>query len=578
MMALSKRNDEPERASRPYDKGRDGFVLGEGAGVLVLESAEHAAARGARIYAEVAGSGHHLRRAPHRPARPGRGRRHPRDADRARGRRRSTPADIVHVNAHATSTPQGDVAEAKAIRAALGDDADHVAVSATKSMTGHLLGAAGAVESHRHRAGAARPHRAADDQPRGPRRRGRPRRRQRRAARAARRRHRGAQQLVRLRRPQRRPRCSGASRDDRRAQDRRAAVDDASRRSPSTRATRASGWPRCFDAGSFTAITRRGRQRHARRRSAASTARPRRRSAPTRPSRAAPWATAGCKVILAAYERALADGCPVVGLWHSGGARLREGVAVAARGRRGLRDHDPRLRADPADLRRARRGRRRCGVRPGAHRHRHPRPGGPRLRHRSRRRALGHRRGRRHAAPRRPRAARPPRPASCTSSPTPSADALDAARALSRRCSATRARVGDGRGRRPRRAAARLAPSAPTTCTRSSTALLDDGHRRRAAPAVGAQHHHDARPARRPHRRRHRQQPAAARRLPRLGVGGEGRALRADVRRVRRAARRAGRRARLPARRRPGVGRRRTPRRQAAARVRRVRRAAGDAW
>ncbi|MGZ4710794.1 MAG: beta-ketoacyl-ACP synthase II [Acidimicrobiales bacterium] len=146
MMALSKRNDEPERASRPYDKGRDGFVFGEGAGMLVLESAEHAAARGARVYATVAGSGitsdaHHIAQ----PDPEGRG--------AVRAIRFAIddacvqPSDIVHVNAHATSTPQGDVAEAAAIRAALGDASAHAAVSATKSMTGHLLGAAGAIES-----------------------------------------------------------------------------------------------------------------------------------------------------------------------------------------------------------------------------------------------------------------------------------------------------------------------------------------------------------------------------------------------------------------------------------------------
>ncbi len=146
MMALSKRNDEPARASRPYDKGRDGFVFGEGAGMLVLESAEHAAARGARVYATVAGAGitsdaHHIAQ----PDPEGRG------AIRAIGFALDDagvqPSDIVHVNAHATSTPQGDIAEAAAIRAALGDAADRAAVSATKSMTGHLLGAAGAIES-----------------------------------------------------------------------------------------------------------------------------------------------------------------------------------------------------------------------------------------------------------------------------------------------------------------------------------------------------------------------------------------------------------------------------------------------
>ena len=146
MMALSKRNDEPQRASRPYDKGRDGFVFGEGSAVLVLESEEHARSRGAQVYAEVSGigissDGHHIAQ----PDPEGHGviramRFALEDADAA-------PGDIVHLNAHATSTPQGDVAEAAAIRVVLGDATDRVAVSATKSMTGHLLGAAGALES-----------------------------------------------------------------------------------------------------------------------------------------------------------------------------------------------------------------------------------------------------------------------------------------------------------------------------------------------------------------------------------------------------------------------------------------------
>lgn len=143
MRAMSTRNDEPDRASRPFDKGRDGFVLGEGAGILILESAEHAAARGARVYAEIAGAGitsdgYHIT-APD-PSGSGAARAITlalRDAG-------LTPADVVHVNAHATSTPTGDVAEAAAIRAAL---SDHVLVSAPKSMLGHLLGAAGAVET-----------------------------------------------------------------------------------------------------------------------------------------------------------------------------------------------------------------------------------------------------------------------------------------------------------------------------------------------------------------------------------------------------------------------------------------------
>jgi len=146
MQALSTRNDDPAAASRPYDAARDGFVLGEGAAVVVLESAEHARARGARVYAELVSAGttsdaHHIAA----PEPDGRG------AARAVRAALETgeidPADVVHVNAHATSTPAGDVAEARSLRASLGAALDGVAVSSTKSMTGHLLGAAGALES-----------------------------------------------------------------------------------------------------------------------------------------------------------------------------------------------------------------------------------------------------------------------------------------------------------------------------------------------------------------------------------------------------------------------------------------------
>lgn len=145
MMALSKRNDDPTAASRPWDTGRDGFVLGEGSAALVLESAEHAQARGARVYAEAAGAG--ITADSHDIAQPD-----PEGTGATRAMRIALreaglePADIRHVNAHATSTPQGDVAEAKAIRAVLGEHPDAV-VTSTKSMTGHLLGAAGALES-----------------------------------------------------------------------------------------------------------------------------------------------------------------------------------------------------------------------------------------------------------------------------------------------------------------------------------------------------------------------------------------------------------------------------------------------
>ncbi|GAB2828798.1 beta-ketoacyl-[acyl-carrier-protein] synthase family protein [Streptomyces chlorus] len=146
MMAMSKNNDDPQGASRPYDVGRDGFVLGEGAGVIVLESAEHAAARGARVYAEAVGQGisadgHDIVQ----PEPEGRGISHA--LQHLLDSTDLNPSEIVHVNAHATSTPAGDIAELKALRKVFGDDVDHMAVSATKSMTGHLLGGAGGVES-----------------------------------------------------------------------------------------------------------------------------------------------------------------------------------------------------------------------------------------------------------------------------------------------------------------------------------------------------------------------------------------------------------------------------------------------
>ena len=146
MRALSTRNDEPERASRPFDKGRDGFVLGEGAGMVVLESEAHAAARGATVHAVAAGVGyssdaHHIAQ----PDPAGSGLKLV--IGRVLADAGLEPAQIVHVNAHATSTPAGDVVEAHAIAAALGEAAAGVVVSANKSMTGHLLGGAGAVES-----------------------------------------------------------------------------------------------------------------------------------------------------------------------------------------------------------------------------------------------------------------------------------------------------------------------------------------------------------------------------------------------------------------------------------------------
>jgi 3-oxoacyl-[acyl-carrier-protein] synthase II len=143
MRAMSTRNDDPERASRPWDKGRDGFVLGEGAAVVVLENAEHAAARGARVYARLAGSG--ITSDGFDIVQP-----HPEGAGFVRAVKKAlkdadlTGPDIAHVNAHATSTPVGDMAEIVGLRHAIGD---HPVLTATKSMSGHLLGAAGALES-----------------------------------------------------------------------------------------------------------------------------------------------------------------------------------------------------------------------------------------------------------------------------------------------------------------------------------------------------------------------------------------------------------------------------------------------
>ena len=284
--------------------------------------------------------------------------------------------------------------------------------------------------------------------------------------------------------------------------------------------------------------------------------------------------TAGCAAIVAAYAEALVARRP-----DRGAVALRRGPAGRGRGQPARRGHrvrgdDAGLRPGAADLGGARAGRGRRRLRPRADRHRDPVRAGAHLRHRPGRGALGDRRGRGHGTARRARAAQPPVRRGARGDFDRRGRPGPGARARGHAQRPGQDRRGR-RGARPVRPAARLGAPRVRRAPADRQAARHAG--RRAASALGAEHRDHPRPPGRPHGRRRGQQPDAARRLPGRRLGGEGGALRADVRRVRRTARGPGGRARIPARRRPGMGRRGPPGRQAAARLRRGHGPAGDA-
>ena len=384
------------------------------------------------------------------------------------------PATVVHVNAHATSTPKGDIAEGLMLHAVLGEHVDRCVVTSTKSMTGHLLGGAGALEAiatvlalHDR---VSPPTINLDDKdpevdldiPTS-------------RARPPGRRHRRPQQLLRLRRRQRGRRLREPPMTATAARPAKLPRED-DPRNPVHRLTA------LLDEGTFELITPDDDSGML-----AAVGRVDGTSVVAFCTDATVMGGAmgdvGCRVVVDAYHRAITDGVPIIGLWHSGGARLARGRAVAPRRRPHLPRHDAGLGRDPADLGRPGPGCRRRRLRSGPHRRRHPRSGGTHLRHRPRRGALGDRRGRRHAPSRRTRAPR----TTLRRGPHPHRVRARGPRPRPHRRLPAR-RAGQP-GRRRRWTTATSAPccrsrrSAPTTCTRSSTACSTRAPCRSSTPA-----------------------------------------------------------------------------------------------
>ena len=558
MRAMSTRNDDPTTASRPFDIGRDGFVLGEGAGMMVLERRDHAVARGAEIYGTLAGIGM-SNDAFHITAPEPDGEGGSRAIAKALRSAGLSKTDIGHVNAHATSTPVGDIAESNTIRRAIGD---HPVVTATKSMTGHMLGASGAVEAiatllavkngivpgtQQHL--RPRSRRSRSTWPPRPARSSSPPRSTTPSDSAATtwRWCSPSRPLVVVkshRRSDRPPGDAGIDPSTRPAHLGHVGMSGvtvtttADHPAPAAGPAQA-GLPRAGDPVGQAARPRH-RRRAARaptppgsRRCAAGSTAPRSIAYCTDATRmGGAMGSAGCRHIVDAIDAAIRERIPVdrdLALRRRPAGRGRRG---AGRRRAGVRGDGPRVRAGAADLGGARAGRRRRGLRAGADRHRHHGAGRPDLRHRAGRGALGDRRGGRHGGARRPVAhGRKSGVVHIVS------DSEDDAYVRARRVSSLFSRPGHRRcgrhGRRPRAGAVlpeqrNRAYNVQPLIDRILDEPMEELQARWAPNIVIGLGRLAGRT-----RRRGRQQPAAPGRLPGLHLGGEGLPVRADVRRLR---------------------------------------------